>query len=141
MEQYSTHHLRPKWISDCTSSTIWGRNCLTQKLWIRMQHVSLWPARFNTSHVVFGTVKENGVAMPELLQSVYISWHLFNFEVLIAKSLVPFNWLIFNFYEELLDEWQFVSKSDDSVHEETHGCCYSLTRTWLEFQQIFFLSK
>ena len=31
--------------------------------------------------------------MPELLQSVYISKHVFNFVVMIAKSLVPFNWL------------------------------------------------
>ena len=33
-----------------------------------VQHVLI-----NVSNVVFGTVKENGVNMPELLQSVYIS--------------------------------------------------------------------
>jgi len=48
--------------------------------------------------------------MPELLQSVYIFKHVFNFVVLNAKSLVPFNLLIFNFYEELLEDWQFESK-------------------------------
>ena len=48
------------------------------------------------------TVKENGVNMPELLQSVYISKNVFNFVVLNAKSLVPFNLLIFNFFVELL---------------------------------------
>jgi len=92
-----------------------------------MEHVSLCPACFNVSHMVFGTVKENGVNMPELLKSVHISQHVFNFVVLIAKSLVPFNWLIFNFYEELLEESQFESKSDDCVHEETYGYCYSQT--------------
>ena len=50
------------------------------------------------------TVKENGVNMPELLQSVYISKHVLNFVVLNAKSLVPFNLLIYNFYKELLNE-------------------------------------
>jgi len=45
--------------------------------------------------------------------------------VLNTKSLVPFNWLIFNSCDELLEEWQFESKSDDCVHEETCGCCYS----------------
>jgi len=38
-----------------------------------MKHVFLCPACFNVSHEVFGTVKENDVNMPELLQSVYIS--------------------------------------------------------------------
>jgi len=33
--------------------------------------------------------------------------------------------LICNFYEELLEEWQFVSKSDGCVHEETYGYCYN----------------
>ena len=75
--------------------------------------------------MVFDTVKEDGVNMPELLQSVYISWHVFNFVVLNAKSLVPFNFLIFNFYGELLEEWQFESKSDGCVYEETYGYCYS----------------
>jgi len=28
------------------------------------------------------------------------------------QSLVPFNLLIFNLYDELLEEWQFESKSD-----------------------------
>ena len=65
-----------------------------------MKHAFLCPACFNVSHVVFGTVKENDVNMPELLKSVHIS----NFVVLNAKSLVPFNWLIFNFCEELLEE-------------------------------------
>ena len=50
------------------------------------------------------TVKENGVNMPELLQSVYISKNVLNFVVLNAKSLVPFNLLIYNFYKELLNE-------------------------------------
>ena len=45
------------------------------------------PVCFYVSHMVFDTVKEDGVNMPELLQ-----------------SLVPFNLLIFIFYEELLDE-------------------------------------
>jgi len=63
--------------------------------------------------------------MPELLQSVYISEHAFNFVVLNAKSLVPFNLLIFNFYEELLEEWKFEPKSDGCVHEATYGYCYS----------------
>ena len=58
---------------------------------------------FYVSHMVFDTVKEDGVNMPELLQSVYISKHVFNFVVLI-QSLVPFNLLIFNIYEELLEE-------------------------------------
>jgi len=53
--------------------------------------------------MVFDTVKEDGVNMPELLQSVYIYKHVFNFIVLM-QSLVPFNLLIFNFYEELLKE-------------------------------------
>ena len=73
--------------------------------------------------MVFDTVKED-VNMPELLQSVYISWYVFNFVVLNAKSLVPFHRLIFNFYEELFEEWQFEFKSDDCVHEETYGYCY-----------------
>ena len=38
--------------------------------------------------MVFDTVKEDGVNMPELLQSVYISLHVFNFVVLNAKSLI-----------------------------------------------------
>ena len=38
-----------------------------------MKYMFLCPACFNVNHVVFGTVKENGVNMPELLQSVYIS--------------------------------------------------------------------
>ena len=42
-----------------------------------------------------------------------------------VKSLVPFNLLIFNFCEELLEEWQFESKSSGCVHEATHGYCYS----------------
>jgi len=75
--------------------------------------------------MVFDTVKEDCVNMPELLQSVYISWHVFNSVVLNVKSLGPFNLLIFNFYEELLEEWHFESKSDGRVHEETHGYCYS----------------
>ena len=41
------------------------------------------------------------------------------------QSLVPFNLLIFNFCEELLEEWQFESKSDGCVHEEPYGCGYS----------------
>jgi len=40
-------------------------------------------------------------------------------------SLVPLNLLIFNCYEELLEEWQFESKSDGCVHEATYGYCYS----------------
>jgi len=71
--------------------------------------------------MVFDTVKEDGVNMLELLQSVYISWHVFNVVVLNAKSVVPFNLQIFNFYEELLEEWQFESKSEGRVHEETYG--------------------
>ena len=63
--------------------------------------------------------------MPELLQSVYISYHVFNFVILNAKPLVPFNLLIFNFYEELLEERQFESKSDGCVHAETYSYCYS----------------
>ena len=63
--------------------------------------------------------------MPELLQSVYISKHVFNFVVLNAKSLVPFNLLMFNFYEELLEEWQYESKYDGCVLEETYSYCYS----------------
>ena len=38
-----------------------------------MERVFLRPAYFNVSHMVFDTVKEDGVNMPELLQSVYIS--------------------------------------------------------------------
>ena len=74
--------------------------------------------------MVFDTVKEDGVNMPELLQSVYIYKHVFNFVVLM-QSLVPFNLLIFNFYEELLKEWQFESKSGGCVHEETYGYSHS----------------
>ena len=33
--------------------------------------------------------------MPELLQSVYISLHIFNFVVLNAESVKPYNLLIF----------------------------------------------
>jgi len=51
--------------------------------------------------------------------------NVFNFVVLNAKFLVPFNLLMFNFDEELMEEWQFESKSDGSVHEETYGYCYS----------------
>ena len=54
--------------------------------------------------MVFDTDKEDGVNMPELLQCVCISYYVFNFAVLNAKSLVPFNRLIFNFYEELFEE-------------------------------------
>jgi len=36
--------------------------------------------------MVFDTVKEEGVDMPELLQFVCISKHVFNFVVLIAVS-------------------------------------------------------
>jgi len=46
--------------------------------------------------VVFDTVKEDGVNIPELLQSVYISKHVFNV-VILLQSLVPFNLLIFKF--------------------------------------------
>jgi len=74
--------------------------------------------------MVSDIVKEDGVNMPDLLQSVYISKHFFNFVVLM-QSLVPFNLLIFNFYGELFEEWQFESKSDGCVHEETYGYCYS----------------
>ena len=42
-----------------------------------------------------------------------------------AESLVSFNLLIFNFYEEVLEEWQFESKSDGCVREETCGYCCS----------------
>ena len=42
-----------------------------------------------------------------------------------AKSLVPFHLLVFDFYEELLEEWQFESKSVGCVHEATNGYCYS----------------
>ena len=63
--------------------------------------------------------------MPKLLQSDYISLHVFNFVVLNAESLVPFNLLIFNFYGELLEEWQLESKSDGRVHAETYGYFYS----------------
>jgi len=87
--------------------------------------------------IVVDTVKEDGVNMPELLLSVYISWHVFNIVVLNAKSLVPFNLLIFNFYEEVFEEWQFESKSDCCVHEETYGCCYSQSCSSLNFQQFF----
>jgi len=38
-----------------------------------MEHVFLCPACFYVSHVVFDTVKEDGVNMLVLLQSVYIS--------------------------------------------------------------------
>jgi len=41
--------------------------------------------------MVFDTVKEDDANMPELLHSVYISKHVFNFVALNAKSLVP-NW-------------------------------------------------
>ena len=75
--------------------------------------------------MVFDTDKEDGVNMPELLQCVCISKHVFSFVVLNAKSLVPFSLLIFNFYEELLEEWQFESKSNGCVHEATYGYCYS----------------
>jgi hypothetical protein len=61
--------------------------------------------------MIFDTAKEDGVNMPELLQSVYISYQVVKFVVLNAKSLVPFNLLIFNF----------------CVHEETCGYCYSQT--------------
>jgi len=71
--------------------------------------------------MVFDTVREGGVNMPEFL----VCLHVFNFVVLNAKSVVPFNLQIFYFYEELLEEWQFESKSDSCVHEETFGCCYS----------------
>ena len=54
--------------------------------------------------MVFDIVKEDGVNIPELLQSVYISEHVFKFVVLNAKSLVPYNMLILTFYEELLEE-------------------------------------
>jgi hypothetical protein len=55
--------------------------------------------------MVFGTVKEDGVNVPELLQSVHISLkNVFNFVVLNAECLVPFNLLMFNLYEELLEE-------------------------------------
>jgi len=53
--------------------------------------------------------------------------NVFNFIVLNAKCLVPFDLLMFNFYEELLEEWQCESKSDSCVHEETYGYCYSQT--------------
>jgi len=36
--------------------------------------------------MIFNTVKEDGVNMPELLQSVYISLHVFNFVVLNGVS-------------------------------------------------------
>jgi len=62
------------------------------------------PVCLYVSHLIFDTVKEHGVNMPELLRSVYSSLHVFNFVVLNEKSLVPFNLLIFNFYEELLEE-------------------------------------
>jgi hypothetical protein len=45
--------------------------------------------------MVFDTDKEDGVNMPELLQCVCISGHVFSFEVLNAKSVVPFNLLTF----------------------------------------------
>jgi hypothetical protein len=38
-----------------------------------MEHAFLCPECFNVSHMVFNAVKEDGVNMPELLQSVYIS--------------------------------------------------------------------
>jgi hypothetical protein len=38
-----------------------------------MEHALLCPACFNASHIVFNAVKEDGVNMPEFLQSVYIS--------------------------------------------------------------------
>jgi len=40
-------------------------------------------------------------------------------------SRLRVNLQIFNFYEELLEEWQCESKSDDCVQEETYGYCYS----------------
>jgi len=49
------------------------------------------------SHMVFDPVKEDGVNMSELLQSVYISWRIFNYVILYAKSLVPFNPLAYYF--------------------------------------------
>jgi len=45
--------------------------------------------------------------------------------------------LIFNFYEELLEEWQFESKSDCCVHEETYGYCYNQACSLLKFQHFF----
>ena len=39
--------------------------------------------------------------------------------------LVPFHLLMCNFNEEMLEEWQFESKSDGCVHEKTYGYCYS----------------
>jgi len=50
--------------------------------------------------MVFDTVREGGVNMPEFL----VCLHVFNFVVLNAKSVVPFNLQIFYFYEELLEE-------------------------------------
>ena len=38
-----------------------------------MEHAFLCPACFHVSHMVFDIVKEDGVNIPELLQSVYIS--------------------------------------------------------------------
>jgi len=38
-----------------------------------MQHTFYVPVCFYVSHMVFDTVKEDGVNMPELLQSVDIS--------------------------------------------------------------------
>jgi len=38
-----------------------------------MKHAFLCPVCFYEGHMVFDAVKEDGVNMPELLQSVYIS--------------------------------------------------------------------
>ena len=77
--------------------------------------------------------------MPELLQSVYISKHVFIFNIVVLNAVwLSFNLLIFNFYEELLEEWQFESKSDGCVREETYGFCYSKACSLLKFQQFFF---
>ena len=46
----------------------------------------LCPVCLYVSHMVFDTVKEDGVNMTELFQAVYISKHVFNFVVLNAVS-------------------------------------------------------